>query len=339
MKTLKHSKKMIKKGIAILSCLMLFTAVLLILTVNFDSPNKSEICGDGYNEYYVNAVFPSGRIVSVTNLNILSNEASGAAGDTLKNEDATYFDLEEETPKEYMICTHSFMCNDEETEEPSDGSTGAWPIPDVDNITITYVELTLSSVLNDAHVWHDGHFAFTTDYQYNTSWTYTNTNVAEASWGTLTNSSTFTAFNYPSWGLGGPDPAHGVKWRILELRNWTYDMIFNTDEFRVYWVTTVDSTIQKFDYVGVSVRWTDNIYHIPPENFPDMGFTANIDAAIWVIIVFLPGLVMNQIMPRIGVLIGTSFMLIAVSTMHLSFLPITVIGLASIGVYLYKGER
>lgn len=315
----KETKKLFKRFSVVYVSFLLIIGCFIVLI-----PEKS---GAIWHEFSIN--YPVGGVIACpTNININTNQASA----NLQKDDGAY-DTYEATPTEgYLFGTFGYFFNDDPFYKPG-FVEDQWPIPDTDNITITEVRVTLVSRPTAAHDFEKGHFTFTTEYDYNESWTHANTWLPNASiggWGIWINTSEIHDY----------DETGTFDWLVSRdvtaaYDEWTIDMLFGSN-FRVYFWTNVTNDPQYWDYAGITFKYT---YKLDYDISDDIDVDAELYGIVWMIIIFSPGMVLTQLIPKIGMLIGLGMTTLAIGIIYPSFLPVTAIALGGIVVYFYKGEE
>ena len=201
------------------------------------------------------------------------------------------------------------------------------PSYNFNNISIDDVHIVLYT---SSMPTHSGYFSFCTDYP--------NDNLTHLylpqEFGNWTNSSIYPY--YKGWFSG---EGIGViwDWNVTTLHPWTIAELTSNYSFRVMWSFTNNATISDFDYLGISYtyHWLNNT--IPIQNEP-YHFTINVSAIIWLLMTFLPAIIMGQAIPKIGFFVGLVLMLIVMGFTIGGFLPITVIGIIGVAIVVYKGD-
>ena len=139
---------------------------------------------------------------------------------------------------------------------------------------------------------------------------------------------TWTAASYWRW----------HSYDITDSRNWSisdfYDNLYN---FRVLLLFNFDGGLHPniyIDYIGFSFDYVDRAYH-PFADIDSGEFQSNFMGLIWLL--FLPGIAINQAVPKIGLPMGLAIMLLIFGMTQPGFMATSVIGLVGVGVLYYKG--
>lgn len=198
---------------------------------------------------------------------------------------------------------------------------------------ITSVSISLRADSTSPTAFNEpGHFAWCENYSL-TGWDFADPWAGSTTW---TNSTEYDDYNVQT-GLPGVDKFH-LWYDITELRNWSIGILNSSSSWqslRVYWITNASPTAQVWDYLGFSFSFLYDTPYDPPTNETVVG---QLHGAIWLLVIFLPGMLLGQVIPQIGFLVGISIMLIAMLSAYGSFIPITLMGLVCVGVYVYRGE-
>lgn len=223
-----------------------------------------------------------------------------------------------DTPKQWIMSSYG-------------GEEDLLSIPLHDNITEVYdVQIVLISDSTPS-VLNAGHFSFCTDHP--GGWDPANP------WdtGVWTNSTEYTDYN-----VGNDE----VYWNVFAERNWTLNMTISNEQtgntsaylgFRIIWTFNATAVVQDFDYLGFNFAYKYDKEYVPEG--ADYENNADLYGLIWLLVIFAPGVVLSQYFGSIGFTIGISLMLVAILTEYTSFLPVTLMGFVTIGVYYYKGRN
>ena len=136
------------------------------------------------------------------------------------------------------------------------------------------------------------------------------------------------------WGWGHASPFTYRLWDITSLFEWNISLITSPNLYVMYTFPGMDDGYL-FDYVGL-------IYLTVNETFiPDTMLTGTdrvMFGFIWLIILFFPAIAMSTVIPRLGFVAGMALMLIILGLSQYGFYPVTVLGLITLGILVYKGE-
>jgi len=101
--------------------------------------------------------------------------------------------------------------------------------------------------------------------------------------------------------------------------------------FVVMWTFKMNTSIQYINYIGIQYTWKYELF------IPDLSTNNVIEGLIWLLMVFLPAIVMSNVIPRIGFSVGIILMLVILGITSPGFFPVTILGLIAVGILNYKG--
>jgi hypothetical protein len=141
-----------------------------------------------------------------------------------------------------------------------------------------------------------------------------------------------------SYGLiGAPGITQGINyWDVTDDYPWNVTNLMS-NQLTVMWTTNRNTTANYVDYLGLTYTVT-NYFAEPAYDLPLITAGVNITGLIWLLIIFLPAIVMNQVIPKLGFATGLILMLLVIGITQTGFLYVTVIGIVSVAVSLYKKE-
>jgi len=94
-----------------------------------------------------------------------------------------------------------------------------------------------------------------------------------------------------------------------------------------------------FDYLGITYTYYTGPYvpiSVPDYDVPFLTFSSVVNALIWIVIIFLPGLLLGVFAPGIGFQGGLAIMLIVITAIDLNFLVVSVIGLVGVSLSFFR---
>lgn len=126
-----------------------------------------------------------------------------------------------------------------------------------------------------------------------------------------------------------------VEWDVTSLFAWNYSLLTSPNLY-VMWYTKENRSSQFINYLGFKIEtsvWID-------QGSTDTGtyIATNISGLIWLLIVFLPSILLNTVFPKIGYAFGMILMLVIFTVTQDNFLIVTLIGFIGIGALLMKGD-
>lgn len=230
-----------------------------------------------------------------------------------------------------------------------------WPIQvqptnDPENYTIVSISVILTMPYDKNTRIHQGYFSVSFDQP--SSSTGSAYPFSYGNWFNSSNVSWHQEPDYYSYYLSGHTPTRGrthsspvykvssvYEFDITNMTGhaFTVNDVLNPDgHFQVAW-TFVDNgsssdVIQKYDYLGIKYIFT-SAYDVTTHKTDD---TNKLYSVIWLLIIFLPAILVNQVIPRIGFTIGIVLMLIVIGAVQQNFFYVTLTGMLSIGIMYYK---
>lgn len=147
-----------------------------------------------------------------------------------------------------------------------------------------------------------------------------------------------TEFDYlPSWTYGGTGVfvtalGYGRSWDVTDYVD-SYANVTSSN-FAVVWNFNRNTSQYNFDYIGM--RYTFQYTGYGEWNFNI--FELTLKSIIWIIIVFLPAMLLAQVIPTIGFLGGIAMMLLILGFTVTGFASVMVVGLIALGIVSYKGD-
>lgn len=145
---------------------------------------------------------------------------------------------------------------------------------------------------------------------------------------------TVTTYDIRSWGIKGLNPASPVfhlYWPVFQNASYW----INHDDDRVRWNVTNGQL-----YVNYGGPWDsehDN-FTITLYSMFSGQVEENFSGLVWLLILFLPAIAMNQAIPKYGYVAGVILMLliIGIANMDRGFFFVTIMGLINVGILIYK---
>ena len=221
------------------------------------------------------------------------------------------------------------------------GWTGPYSLPRT-NDTITDVKIIMtahSQFISPGWL----SFSLVNTSKWNKGQPWLSDNQSGASW---FNSSTYdlTVSN----ATGDPNLLEGYlpmqyTWDVFNLTNWTpailkYYSPTNQSPLTIMWTMFLDGTPVKIDYLGLYYTFNYTGSAGGGGSLPTVEMAKNTFGFIWLLIVFLPSIVMTNAIPKVGFVAGMTLMLIIVSLVHNNFIPFMLIGLIGMVILVYKGN-
>lgn len=308
-----------------ISFMFVFTGLSMII------PDNTEAV---WLEYTVNAPYAVEYYATRTPLNIYGNQATTK----LRADDGLIDQYQFASTTQWCFGT-SWYDDTNDTDLYPSYSEESWPLTanQLANLTITEVRIVAISRVVNPHDFVPGHFIFLNNYSLDPTWPHANLylpNSTLGGWSSCFNTSEIYDFDE----TGTYDFL--VSREVTEAYDeWDYNDFFPSagmPRWRCWFWTNVSTTPQYWDYIGITFKYTYGVDYTLGE---DVATESHIYGFIWLFIAFAPGLVMGQIIPKFGILVGLSIMVIGIGIMYPSFLPVTLVGLVGTGIYFYKGEN
>lgn len=219
-----------------------------------------------------------------------------------------------------------------------------------DNNTIT--ELDVVMIFPGGRNTEAGHFAISWDYP-SSILDYSN----PMSLGTWYESETIPAHTwtntvtYEDFGDNLSRTGNVYSWEIWSIQNGTgigeheplVSELLSEYSLRVIWFYESNPSLYDYsmtDYVGIEYTYyTGTLIPTSTPNYdvPALSFSTVMYGMIWMLVIFLPALLLGVFAPQVGFIGGLAFMLIVFSVVELSFIPTMIIGMIGIAIVFYKG--
>jgi len=217
---------------------------------------------------------------------------------------------------------------------------------DPDDLVITELNLVLNA--KDDYPVNPGHFSVCWDFP---TEAYTLENPQDKGNWTISGDTTYYdgsgwPLNYDygdiirydnlfTWKLWDYEEGVGVG-----IHNFSVNDVISEYSLRVMWNFTDGPIESYFDYLGLQYVFFVNTAEPPVENpdfyVPEVTFATNIYALIWMLIIFFPALAIGEFVPKIGFAIGMVLMLIIIGSTQSGFMPVTILGIITIAIMMYK---
>jgi hypothetical protein len=133
------------------------------------------------------------------------------------------------------------------------------------------------------------------------------------------------------------------EWNITSLYTWTIPMLVNcsypdtSKGLNIMWTSKENDSYREMDYLGIRYTAFGNYTNLQSGAIIAPTFDALSTTIVWLLMLYIPTIAMSQFIPKLGFVFGMGLMLIIMNVADSSFLPVTFVGVAAIGIILYKG--
>jgi hypothetical protein len=217
-------------------------------------------------------------------------------------------------------------------------------IPDDLNDTIGVLKVVLTFPSNTPVM--PGHFSIgwdTEDY-----WVGNNPEIY-GSWYDSDNTSYYDGLNsIPAESWGNVNRTGNIyTWTVLQYlngslvspHNFTVSDIISEYSLKVMWYFTDYTSTSSFDYLGIQyIYYSESTTEFPLIDVPELSFSSVIYGMIWLILIFLPALLLSVFLPKAGFMVGMCLMIFILGVTESGFYFITILGMVAIGIMIFKGE-
>lgn len=216
------------------------------------------------------------------------------------------------------------------------------PALDADVISV-YAYIRGFTEMNEG--WFSVRYNTTTSWYDSTVWLHSGAYYSSSPKGANYNSSGWsnsTLFPYTTHSSTSWWVTH--EWNITSLYDWNVSML-KTCQYpdtsaglNIMWTTIENNSMMVYDYLGIRYTCYGTYQSGRPAGFitPDITFDKNISGLIWLLVLFIPAMMMGQVIPKYGFVAGIVLMLVILTATQVNFLSVSVIGFVGIAVMLYK---
>ncbi len=224
------------------------------------------------------------------------------------------------------------------------------PLDNWINVTSVFAIVRAYYSINEG--WFSVRYNTTTSWWDSTPWNpsaanyYNHVGVSYNSYG-WKNSSLYPYGVATAFTSGGENASEFIEyeWNITSLYTWNYTMLSTcqypdtSKGLNIMWTSQENISYAYFDYLGIRYTAIGNYTNLNPNPpLPPTTFNAVSGSIVWLLILYLPAIAMAQYIPKLGYVFGMALMLIILFINDSSFIPVTFVGFAALGILIYKGD-